>query len=117
MYNKPEGNVVISSNKTEQGCEIHIVDNGIGIDQDDLSKIFNRFYRVDKFRSRQTGGSGLGLPIVKSLVDRLGGRVIMKSALNSGTEVDLFIPNCQEPITPIKKQKENDETPPQNNVL
>jgi len=111
MYNKPGGEVVISSNKTEEGCEIHVIDNGIGIDQDDLSKIFNRFFRVDKSRSRQTGGSGLGLSIVKSLVDRLGGRVLIKSVLNSGTEVELFIPHYQEAITPSKKQKENDEAP------
>ncbi len=111
MYNKPGGKVVISSNKTEEGCEIHVIDNGIGIDQDDLSKIFNRFFRVDKSRSRQTGGSGLGLSIVKSLVDRLGGRVLIKSVPNSGTEVELFIPHYQEPITPSKKQKENNEAP------
>lgn len=96
MYNKPGGKVVISSTKTEGGYEIHVVDNGIGMDQDELSKVFDRFYRVDKSRSRQTGGSGLGLPIVKALVNKLGGRISIKSELGSGTEVEILVPNFQE---------------------
>ena len=96
LYSKQGGKVVVSSIQTEEGCEIRVVDNGIGIDKEDLEKIFNRFYRVDKSKSRQTGGSGLGLPIVKALVDRLGGRISIRSELGSGTEVEFFIPNFQE---------------------
>ena len=96
LYSKQGGKVVVSSIQTEEGCEIRVEDNGIGIDKEDLEKIFNRFYRVDKSKSRQTGGSGLGLPIVKALVDRLGGRISIRSELGSGTEVEFFIPNFQE---------------------
>jgi len=96
LYNKPDGKVVVSSNKLEDGCEFRVVDSGIGIDKEDIEKVFNRFYRVDKSRSRQTSGSGLGLPIVKALVNKLGGRISIKSELGSGTEVKFFIPNFQE---------------------
>lgn len=96
LYNKPDGKVVVSSNKLEDGCEFRVVDSGIGIDKEDIEKVFNRFYRVDKSRSRQTSGSGLGLPIVKALVNKLGGRISIKSELGSGTEVEFFIPNFQE---------------------
>ncbi len=98
LYNKPGGKVVVSSNKLEDGCEFRVVDSGIGIDKEDIEKVFNRFYRVDKSRSRQTSGSGLGLPIVKALVNKLGGRISIKSELGSGTEVEFFIPNFQEYI-------------------
>lgn len=96
LHNKPGGKVVISSNQSEEGCEIRVVDDGIGIDKEDVEKVFNRFYRVDKSKSRQTGGSGLGLPIVKALVNRLGGRILLRSKLGSGTEVEIFIPDYQE---------------------
>ena len=96
LYNKQGGKVVVSSIQTEEGCEIRVEDNGIGIDKEDLEKIFTRFYRVDKSKSRQTGGSGLGLPIVKALVNRLGGRISIKSELDNGTEVEIFVPDFQE---------------------
>ncbi len=96
LHNKPGGKVVVSSIQTEEGCEIRVEDNGIGIDKEDLEKIFTRFYRVDKSKSRQTGGSGLGLPIVKALVNRLGGRIFIKSELGNGTEVEIFVPDFQE---------------------
>jgi two-component system phosphate regulon sensor histidine kinase PhoR len=96
LYNKQGGKVVVSSIQTEEGCEIRVEDNGIGIDKEDLEKIFTRFYRVDKSKSRQTGGSGLGLPIVKALVNRLGGRISIKSELGNGTEVEIFVPDFQE---------------------
>ena len=96
LYNKPGGKVVVSSNQLKDGCEIRVIDSGIGIDKEDIEKVFNRFYRVDRSRSRQTGGSGLGLPIVKALVNRLGGRISIKSELGSGTEVEIFFPDFQE---------------------
>jgi signal transduction histidine kinase len=109
MYNKHGGQVVISSNQSEEGCEILVVDNGIGIDKEDIGKIFNRFYRVDKSRSRQTGGSGLGLPIVKTLLNQIGGRISMSSILGEGTEVKLFIPNYQEDFPDARKELKRHE--------
>ena len=111
LHNKPGGKVVISSNQSEEGCEIRVVDDGIGIDKEDVEKVFNRFYRVDKSKSRQTGGSGLGLPIVKALVNRLGGRILLRSKLGSGTEVEIFIPDYQENIVAYSNKKENYEKP------
>jgi len=111
MYNKPGGHVFISSNQLEEGCEIRVVDNGIGIPKDDIDKIFDRFYRVDKSRSRQTGGTGLGLPIVKSLMNRLGGSISMSSEKGKGTEVDLFIPNFREEFSNTRKVIERFEEP------
>jgi len=104
MYNNPGGYVIISSNQPEEGCEIRVVDNGIGIPKDDIDKIFNRFYRVDKSRSRQTGGSGLGLPIVKTLLNQIGGRISMNSEIGKGTEVELFIPNYREYFSDSRKE-------------
>lgn len=98
LYNKPFGSVVVSSYKLDEGYVITVVDNGIGMDDDELGKVFNRFYRVDKSRSRQTGGSGLGLSIVKELIKKLGGQIMIKSTLNSGTEVEFFIPHYKEPV-------------------
>lgn len=102
-YNKQGGQVVISSHQSEEGCEIQVVDTGIGIAKDDIEKIFNRFYRVDKSRSRKTGGSGLGLPIVKSLINRLGGEISISSELGEGTTVRVFIPNYQEDFPDARK--------------
>ena len=71
---------------------IRIVDDGIGIPSEELPFIFERFYRVDRSRSRQTGGSGLGLAIAKSIVNLHHGTIQMNSDRNSGTEVIISLP-------------------------
>ncbi|WP_409275259.1 sensor histidine kinase [Neobacillus sp. SCS-31] len=69
---------------------ITIADKGIGIDEDELPKVFDRFYRVDKARSRKNGGSGLGLSLAKEIADALGIRLRLESKVGSGTSVSLY---------------------------
>jgi len=71
---------------------IEVIDNGIGIPADQIDKIFDRFYRVDKARSRESGGTGLGLSIVKDVVDSHNGEIIVDSKENDGTKFVIVIP-------------------------
>jgi signal transduction histidine kinase len=92
IYNKPQGTVHISLEKDVSTVRIQIEDTGIGISPEDVDKIFERFYRVDKSRSRLTGGSGLGLSITRSIVEQLHGSLQLKSALGTGTHITLSFP-------------------------
>jgi signal transduction histidine kinase len=69
-----------------------VQDTGIGIPQDELERIFERFYRVDKDRSRSSGGSGIGLAIVKHIVQLHGGRVWAESDLGHGSTIHFTLP-------------------------
>ncbi len=74
-------------------------DDGVGIPQADQQRIFERFYRVDKARSRETGGTGLGLSIVRHVAERHGGRVEVESTVGVGSTFTVTLPGA--PTTPI----------------
>lgn len=91
----PDGSKItgrIKHNKYTNRVEISITDQGIGIPQSDLNKVFSRFYRVDKARSRAMGGSGLGLAISKEVVEQHGGNIWVRSEENVGTTVYISLP-------------------------
>ena len=89
----PKGtHIDVSARRREQEVEVCIRDNGPGIPADDLPHIFERFYRVDKGRSRDKGGTGLGLSIVKHIVQLHGGRVWVESTLGQGTAFFFGLP-------------------------
>jgi two-component system sensor histidine kinase SenX3 len=89
----PEGTRVAVAVKENQGiCEISISDQGIGIPEKDLERIFERFYRVDPARSRLTGGTGLGLSIVKHVVTNHGGDVAVWSVEGAGSTFTIRLP-------------------------
>ncbi len=91
-YTSPGGRICVFSGRMYGEVYIKVADNGIGIPKENLSRIFERFYRVDKARSRDTGGTGLGLAIAKQIMDRLGGKITISSEYGKGTEVVLSLP-------------------------
>ena len=91
-YTKENGNIKIYVGFVYNDAYIKIIDNGIGIPEEDLSRIFERFYRVDKARSRELGGTGLGLSIAKEILNENGGSIDIKSEAGKGTEVVIRVP-------------------------
>ena len=91
-YTKDGGEIKIYVGFVYNDAYIKVFDNGIGIPEDDLSRIFERFYRVDKARTREMGGTGLGLSIAKEILDKNGGSIDIKSVVGQGTEVVIKIP-------------------------
>ena len=89
----PEGGTVIINQFTRNNeITIEVIDNGVGIPKEDKSKIFQRFYRVDKARSRSVGGTGLGLAITKHIVNSLQGNISVESKLGEGSKFIVTIP-------------------------
>lgn len=91
-YTPEGGNIKIYVGFVYNDAYIKVIDNGIGIPEDDLKRIFERFYRVDKARTRKMGGTGLGLSIAKEILDRNNGNIDIKSEEGKGTEVVIRIP-------------------------
>ena len=94
-YTPSGGRIEIAGSLSEEEVLIGISDSGIGIPAEDLPRIFERFYRVDKGRSRQLGGTGLGLAIVRHIVEAAGGRVWAESELDKGSAFFFTLPVWQ----------------------
>lgn len=91
-YNKEGGNVTVHVGATDRGCVLKVADTGIGIKAEHQERIFERFYRVDKSRSKKTGGTGLGLAIVKHIVARHGAELTIDSEWGKGTIMEVTFP-------------------------
>lgn len=91
-YTPENGNIKIYVGFVYNDAYIKVIDNGIGIPAEDISRVFERFYRVDKARSREMGGTGLGLSIAKEIIEQNKGSIDIKSEYGKGTEVVLRIP-------------------------
>ena len=91
-FNRPEGEVRVDVVRNPEHALVRVCDTGSGIPSRDLPRIFERFYRVDKARSRATGGTGLGLAIVKHAVEQMGGSVTVESHLGQGSVFTVALP-------------------------
>ena len=91
-YNKSGGSLTIRIRREEDNALLTVADTGVGIPEDSLAHIFERFYRVDKARSRKSGGAGLGLSIVRNLVERNGGSIRATSTVGEGTTFEVTFP-------------------------
>ncbi|MFH1062185.1 MAG: ATP-binding protein [Candidatus Omnitrophota bacterium] len=93
-YNTPKGEILISAQEKNNFVKVDISDTGIGIPNKDLSRLFERFYRVDKARSRELGGTGLGLSIVKHIIQAHSGEVFVQSLEGQGSTFSFTIPKA-----------------------
>jgi two-component system phosphate regulon sensor histidine kinase PhoR len=91
-YTPEGGTIEVAAYNLEENVIISVKDNGIGISKEHISRLFERFYRVDRARSRSVGGTGLGLAIVKHIVMQFGGKIEVSSKIDNGTEFKLIIP-------------------------
>lgn len=93
VHTPEEGQITLSAHKKEQDIEIQVSDSGEGIPEEDLPFVFDRFYRVDKSRDRGKGGSGLGLTIVKQIIEAHGGDIQVESTPGEGTTFTFQLPS------------------------
>ncbi len=91
-YTPENGTIKVYVGFVYNDAYIKVIDNGIGIPEEDLGRIFERFYRVDKARTREMGGTGLGLSIAKEILDQNKGSIDIKSEVGKGTEVVIRLP-------------------------
>lgn len=93
-YNKPNGEIFLNIYEDEKNVNIIVEDTGIGIEEEDRSRIFERFYRADKSHSKLIGGTGLGLSIVKHIVAYHNGNIKLESKLGMGTKIMIVLPKA-----------------------
>jgi signal transduction histidine kinase len=91
-YNTPGGKLTVTLYREEENAVIAVKDTGVGIPEESVGHVFERFYRVDKARARKTGGSGLGLSIVRNMVERNGGQISLESKVGEGSLFTLRFP-------------------------
>lgn len=101
-YTTDGGKIRITLSDMEDSVVFHIQDNGIGIPEEEIPYIFERFYRADKSRNRNTGGSGIGLAIVKSILWAHGGSIDVESRLNEGSTFVITLPKSQDDVSLMK---------------
>lgn len=111
-YTPEGGEIRLSLSKSELWARVVISDSGVGIPEKDLPHIFDRFYRVDKARSRAQGGSGLGLAIAKSIVEAHGGDIYVTSEVGKGTTFAVALPVLQEEKTAEPSAEDTESTRP-----
>ena len=91
-YSNENGSIIVAARANDSIVRIFIRDNGIGIPEEDIPRIFERFYRVEKSRTTDTGGTGLGLAIAKEIIESHGGTITIKSKLGMGTDIMIDLP-------------------------
>ena len=91
-YNLAGGSLTVRLSRIEENAILEVSDTGMGIPEESIDHIFERFYRVDKARSRATGGSGLGLSIVRTIVQRNRGEITVRSIPDQGTTFTVTFP-------------------------
>lgn len=91
-YTPPEGQVILNLCRSNATVEVTVHDTGVGISPDDLPRVFDRFYRVDTARTPDPGGTGLGLPIARWIVEQHGGKIELESKPGQGTTVSVRLP-------------------------
>ena len=95
LFRSPTGgNIELACYNEKNTVIFTIKDNGIGIDAENLPRIFDRFYRVDKARARKSGGNGIGLSLVKFLTETFNGHISVTSEINKGTTFTLIFPQA-----------------------
>ena len=91
-YNVPNGSLTVIVDRQDDNAMISVRDTGVGIPEDSVGHVFERFFRVDKARSRKSGGSGLGLSIVRNMVERNGGKIHVESVVGQGSTFTVQFP-------------------------
>jgi signal transduction histidine kinase len=97
QYSPPNSLTTVNLRQEGDFAEMRICDEGEGIASEDLPRIFERFFRSDRSRSRKTGGTGLGLAICKAVVDKFGGSIAIRSEVMAGTTVTVRLPTADSP--------------------
>ena len=105
QYSVPPSRVGIGVSGTDDTIEIAVTDQGIGIPDDELDRVFERFFRVDQARSRSTGGTGLGLSIVKHVVQNHGGEIRVWSQPGRGSTFTIRLPRVLEAASTRSKAR------------
>lgn len=95
-YTPENGDIILAVEENNGMVHISVKDTGIGVDEETIPRLFERFYRVDKARSRDTGGTGLGLAIVKHIVEVHDGKIMVESKLDEGSTFHVYLPIKQE---------------------